>query len=467
MALTIKMLKDENKKDFIPFTNTYSVVDSKGEKLQNILDTKVDSKNIKEGNAIQIDRVDNELIINWVASEVDLGDLKNDSGFITEIPVASETKLGAIKVGEGLDIAEDGVLSISKEGIQVTELDPIFTQSAAFNITQNDIDNWNAKPDNPGITSESDPIFTTSPAYNITQHDIDIWNSKPSKEEVSGAVGEAITSAGYLTEESDPLFEASPAAKITDYDIANWNSKPDRTGITQETDPIFTASPAYAITEENINAWNDKVDEETDPIFIASPAYEITKEDITKWKKLDVDYDHSYFFYTNNGSGGIYNLTRDMLETNISSSFGSSGGTRINRGRFNYESIDTALTSFLYPETNMPRLKLTIRFSSNDYARIYPRFYYYDNNGNKVEYESYSFDTNLGLPSRVGTCLTTTSLEPYYTEFGYWHEQVFFINTKNAFAGKKLYLDSTFGIEMLMKDSGGMVHDLLITWEAV
>ena len=51
MALTIKMLKDENKQDFIPFTTTMSVVDSAtNNKLQNILDTKLEANNIKAGD---------------------------------------------------------------------------------------------------------------------------------------------------------------------------------------------------------------------------------------------------------------------------------------------------------------------------------------------------------------------------------------------------------------------------------
>ena len=37
--------------------------------------------------------------------------LTNDSGFLTEIPVASATVLGGIKVGENLNIADDGTLS--------------------------------------------------------------------------------------------------------------------------------------------------------------------------------------------------------------------------------------------------------------------------------------------------------------------------------------------------------------------
>lgn len=286
MALIIKMLKDENKQDFIPFTNTYSVVDSAGSKLQNILDEKLNDADVIEGNAISIDRTDNKLIINWVPSDVDLGDLKNEAGFITEIPIASQTKLGAIKVGDGLDITADGILSISKAGISFTETDPIFTGSAAYKIKDSDIDNWNAKPDNPGITSENDPIFSASPAFNITQNDIDTWNSKPSKDEVSGDIGDAL--AGYITEETDPIFIKSAAYGITAGDITNWNSKADTTGILVEADPIFKASPAYNITQEKINEWDAKPNEtgiktEADPIFTASPAGAITQDDINNW----------------------------------------------------------------------------------------------------------------------------------------------------------------------------------------
>ena len=51
--------------------------------------------------------------------------------------------------------------------------------------------------------SETDPIFTNSPAYNITQEDINNWNAAA-----------ATTASGYF-EEIDPVYSVSPAADLT------------------------------------------------------------------------------------------------------------------------------------------------------------------------------------------------------------------------------------------------------------
>ena len=53
------------------------------------------------------------------------------------------------------------------------------------------------------VPPESDPIFTSSPAYNITQEDINNWNAAA-----------ATTASGYF-EEIDPVFSVSPAANLS------------------------------------------------------------------------------------------------------------------------------------------------------------------------------------------------------------------------------------------------------------
>ena len=279
MALTIKMLRDENKEHFIPYTTTATVTNSAtNESLQDILDDKLEVSNIKAGDGVSIETEGNNVTINCT------GGGEDGSGYT--LPVATGTILGGVKIGEGLEVTEDGTISVSVEGETFTETDPVFAASAASAITEEDINNWNAKPDNPGITSESDPIFSTSPAFNITQNDIDVWNSKPTKDEVNGSIGDAL--AGYITEETDPIFMNSAAYGITAGDITNWNSKADVTGILVETDPVFKASPVYNITQEKINEWDAKPNDtgikiEADPIFKASPAGTITQDDINNW----------------------------------------------------------------------------------------------------------------------------------------------------------------------------------------
>ena len=518
MALTIKMLKDENKQDFIPFTNTNSVVNSENVKLQTILDSKLEKQNIKAGEGISLDTQGNDITISCTA--------EGGSGDSYVLPIASNETLGGIKIGNGLSIDTDGVVT-------VIESDGSFTESPAATITQDDIDNWNSKPDNPGITSESDPIFTTSPAYKITQNDIDIWNSKPSKDEVSSEIGGAIDGAGYLVEETDPLFKKSPAYTITTGDIASWNSKADVTGILVENDPIFKASPAYTITEENKTEWSNKLDEEIDPLFVTSPAYTITEEQKTSWNnKLDTetdpvftaspafsitnekieywnnkadglveegdpvftgspaygitdsditnwnnkigldeapdpDYDHSYFFFTNNGNGSISGLTSETVTKNIIDCFGQSGPKRFFKGRFQYESYDTAFCSYLYPDNYVPRLKIVFKCSASQYIRIFPKIFYYDSEGNRVEVDDHTYETNLGLPSKTGTFVTTTSGDAGFVESGFWYEQVFYIRPNNLIKGKKLYLDCNFGIRTLMKGTTTSVENFTVTIDAI
>ena len=69
------------------------------------------------------------------------------------------------------------------------------------NITKQLIDLWN-------LASKEFNIFKTSAAYTITQADIDNWNNPPTP----------------VLVETDPIFIASPAAGISLVDINNWNS---------------------------------------------------------------------------------------------------------------------------------------------------------------------------------------------------------------------------------------------------
>ena len=82
-----------------------------------------------------------------------------------------------------------------------TETDPVYSASAAAEITSSDISNWNGKTSNVGtitgitmngsskgtsgvvnlgtvVTSETDPVFTASAAHGISSTDISNWNAK-------------------------------------------------------------------------------------------------------------------------------------------------------------------------------------------------------------------------------------------------------------------------------------------------
>ena len=90
------------------------------------------------------------------------------------------------------------------------ELDPIFTNSPAFNISTLDISKWN--------TAYSWGNHTA--AGYITANSVDTLTNK------SGNISMWTNDVGYLTEyiETDPIFIGSPAYTITNLDISNWDT---------------------------------------------------------------------------------------------------------------------------------------------------------------------------------------------------------------------------------------------------
>lgn len=97
-----------------------------------------------------------------------------------------------------------------------TETEPSFNSSAASNITQNDINNWNAK--------QTALVFNT--AYNATSNKVATMADIPT---IPTNISSFTNDAGYLTSytETEPSFNASAAKGITAQDISNWNNKMD------------------------------------------------------------------------------------------------------------------------------------------------------------------------------------------------------------------------------------------------
>ena len=74
--------------------------------------TSVNSKTgVVQLNASDVGALPNTTVIPTKTSQLD-----NDSGFITDIPIASATQLGGVKVGAGLSVTENGVLSATGGG---------------------------------------------------------------------------------------------------------------------------------------------------------------------------------------------------------------------------------------------------------------------------------------------------------------------------------------------------------------
>lgn len=65
-------------------------------------------------------------------------DISDSQRISVSVPAATTDSIGGVKVGEGLDIDENGALINSEE-------DPVFSYSAAATISDSDISAWNSK----------------------------------------------------------------------------------------------------------------------------------------------------------------------------------------------------------------------------------------------------------------------------------------------------------------------------------
>lgn len=75
----------------------------------------VTSVNSKTG-AVQLNASDVGALPDTTVIPTKTSQLDNDSGFITDIPIASATQLGGVKIGAGLSVTENGVLSATGGG---------------------------------------------------------------------------------------------------------------------------------------------------------------------------------------------------------------------------------------------------------------------------------------------------------------------------------------------------------------
>ncbi len=148
---------------------------------------------------------------------------------------------------------------------------------------------------------ESDPVFTESPLFDITQANIDSWNAK----------------LGALIE-SDPLFMSHPVSQLSLVDLGNieaafsWGNHADAGYLTSftEEDPVFKSHIAFSLTEDYLSkidssfSWGNHAMEgylksytETDPIFNNHPSFLITEDDITEWRANFIWYTTNAYSY--------------------------------------------------------------------------------------------------------------------------------------------------------------------------
>ena len=117
---------------------------------------------------------------------------------------------------------------VQEQGFLTEELEPAFNDSAAKNITSQDITNWDNKSDFSGSYND----LTDKPDLPDMTH---YYTSGQTNEAIATATEgmatqEWVGEQGYLTTELEPAFHASPSSGITAQDITDWDNKSDFSG---------------------------------------------------------------------------------------------------------------------------------------------------------------------------------------------------------------------------------------------
>ena len=119
-------------------SNVQTQLDKKLEKAPVI------SVNSKTG-AVQLNASDVGALPDTTVIPSKTSQLDNDSGFITDIPIASTTQLGGVKIGAGLSVSQEGTLSVTGGGTaDAVEWNNVLdkpTTIAGYGITDAKIDN--------------------------------------------------------------------------------------------------------------------------------------------------------------------------------------------------------------------------------------------------------------------------------------------------------------------------------------
>lgn len=193
-------------------SNVQTQLDKKLEKAP------VTSVNSKTG-AVQLNASDVGALPDTTIIPSKTSQLDNDSGFITELPIASTTQLGGVKVGAGLSVTENGVLSATGGGTaDAVEWNNVLnkpTTISGYGITDAKIDNGTIILGNQSIkpfTADDNNTYiatltgNSADTYAIDKSFDDIYNAIENKKNV------------YLYNSNEQIYynlvQASPTAVI-------------------------------------------------------------------------------------------------------------------------------------------------------------------------------------------------------------------------------------------------------------
>ena len=222
----------------------------------------VTSVNSKTG-AVQLNASDVGALPDTTVIPTKTSQLDNDSGFITELPIASTTQLGGVKVGAGLSVTENGVLSATGGGTaDAVEWNNVLdkpTTIAGYGITDAKIENGTITLGNKTITPlTSAPVTSVNSKTgavvlgasdvgaistgNISQ----TLGTSTTKVPSEKAVSDALSSAGagdMLKSTYDPTGSVATAGGIPDYVEANGG----------KIDTIKVNGTAQVISDKTVN----------------------------------------------------------------------------------------------------------------------------------------------------------------------------------------------------------------------
>ena len=264
-------------------------------------------------------------------------DLVNDSGFLTSIPIASASTLGGVKIGSGINVAEDGTISAAvasldwanitnrPENVSYWTNDAGYITSADIPTKTSDLTNdsdFVTSADVPTKTSDltNDSGFITNSVSNLTNY------YTKSQTYTQGEVNSLLSAIVIPTKTSD-LTNDSNFVSNTDYATASTggvikvgdgltitNGVLSATGggtadsvewanvLNRPSDVSYWTNDAGYITSAALPTKTSELTNdsgfltsytETDPIFSASPAASITASDISSWDAKS-DFSGSY-----------------------------------------------------------------------------------------------------------------------------------------------------------------------------
>lgn len=237
-------------------SNVQTQLDKKLEKAP------VTSVNSKTG-AVQLNASDVGALPNTTVIPTKTSQLDNDSGFITDIPIASATQLGGVKVGAGLSVTENGILSATGGGTaDAVEWNNVLdkpTTIAGYGITDAKIENGTITLGNQTITPlTSAPVTSVNSktgavvlgasdvgaisTSNISQTLGTSTTKVPSEKAVSDAL--SLAGAGDMLKSTyDPTGSVATAGGIPDYVEANGG----------KIDTIKVNGTAQVISDKTVN----------------------------------------------------------------------------------------------------------------------------------------------------------------------------------------------------------------------